>query len=406
MHISDQLIEADSMSDAGLVSSVAATLAEPRHDPADSFVLHSALELVARSALLPFVDAHRRDAARQRIVEVGEKFRAFGQPVEQPRELLFDDLTGCAAFLAAAIDRGELDDIDASARWLGRAARPRDLAPLLADTVVSRLAAAGHAPIFLSLLPRVAPRGEMTCELLRGLCRELGRHPDWKIRWIEQRQTGIAASADELFRALSTAPLLGRAPSSFIFPLVSRVDTAELAAATLGPVTTGGDLVERGHAITRFAAWSMLNEPGDEAPYGWSHCLTMPQAVLNIAHACSDPSTALAVAATFALAFRVSLADQTLDTAAPWTDPQCSIGEAILAGPTVARSAAWHLAPGDRVRAITELASFAASHHDAHLVKYTLACFDAAGDDPTHAPLYLAAAATLAGWWAVQSEQV
>jgi hypothetical protein len=36
---------------------------------------------------------------------------------------------------------------------------------------------------------------------------------------------------------------------------------------------------------------------------------------------------------------------------------------------------------------------------DAHLVKYTLACFDAAAADPRHRRLFLTAAASLVGWW-------
>ena len=37
--------------------------------------------------------------------------------------------------------------------------------------------------------------------------------------------------------------------------------------------------------------------------------------------------------------------------------------------------------------------------HDAHLVKYTLACLDAMAADPPAARLYLAAAATLLAFW-------
>ena len=49
-------------------------------------------------------------------------------------------------------------------------------------------------------------------------------------------------------------------------------------------------------------------------------------------------------------------------------------------------AAAVHHAPRSAVAAITtELASRAALHPDAHVVKYTLACFDAAAADPYHA---------------------
>jgi len=36
------------------------------------------------------------------------------------------------------------------------------------------------------------------------------------------------------------------------------------------------------------------------------------------------------------------------------------------------------------------------------LVKYTLACFDAAAADLSHRRLYLSAAASLSAWWAQQ----
>ena len=48
---------------------------------------------------------------------------------------------------------------------------------------------------------------------------------------------------------------------------------------------------------------------------------------------------------------------------------------------------------------VEELATAAALHEDAHLVKYTLACIHAAADDPAFAPLYLSAADHLVRWW-------
>jgi hypothetical protein len=53
----------------------------------------------------------------------------------------------------------------------------------------------------------------------------------------------------------------------------------------------------------------------------------------------------------------------------------------------------------DPSSALAVAATFAATHHDAHLVKYTLACIDVAARDPGMTRLYLSAAATLAGGW-------
>ena len=58
--------------------------------------------------------------------------------------------------------------------------------------------------------------------------------------------------------------------------------------------------------------------------------------------------------------------------------------DALDASPQIA-AAAVHHAPSSAVAAITtELASRAALHPDAHVAKYTLACFDAAAADPDH----------------------
>jgi hypothetical protein len=116
----------------------------------------------------------------------------------------------------------------------------------------------------------------------------------------------------------------------------------------------------------------MLNDDPEQAPYGWTHAMTMPQAVVSLAGAGVRSRTALAVAGTFALGFRV--AHGTVD-----------LPERIL--------------PVDSSVAAADVATAAALHDDAHLVKFTLACLYAAQDDPAFAGLYLAAAAHLVEWW-------
>ena len=66
----------------------------------------------------------------------------------------------------------------------------------------------------------------------------------------------------------------------------------------------------------------------------------------------------------------------------------------------MAAAAAWHIKADGRAALIDELVNRAAVHEDAHLVKYTLACLDAAATDPDGTRVYLAAAASLSGWWA------
>ena len=388
-------------SDARLVADVSEVLAVPRHDPADSFVLHAPLELVARAALLPFVAPDQRDRARAQITAIAVEFEGFGPPVSPPAADGYDSVEAGAAHLLAAIDRGDLDDVDQSARWLGRAASAAELQTLLSSAVIPRLAAAAHAPIFLFELPRIAPRGEVTGELLRGLARELGRAPEWQLRWMDDLRPAPAASPTAMFDAIAATPLGTRDPnaSPFIYPVMSEVDEPGIAFEQLGDVVGGPDVQERAQAVLRGAAWSMLLEPDEHAPYGWSHCLTMPQAVLGLTGVV-DPNTALAVAATYVVGFRSALAQRPLEPVFPFDDPGLPLGEALDTDAATAAAAVWHLRDPDVATVVDELVIRASVQHDAHLVKYTLACLDAAASDRSHQRLYLAAAASLVGWWA------
>lgn len=395
------MAEDDRRSDTRLVADVAALVAIPRQDPADSFVLHAPLELVARAALLPRVRPEARLEARQRVIELGEGFVAAGPAVGEPNAAEFDSSDAAARLLVDAIDRGELDDVDRVARWLGLAASPGELRQLLAPVMLDRLAAAAHAPIFFFHLPRVSPRGEITGELLRGLARELGRNAEWRVQWVEAAHERRDAAGGAMFAALAAVPLGQHAHTTpFIYPTMHRVDDDGTAAMLLAPVTGGADVGERGRAVLRAAAWSMLLETGEHAPYGWSHCLTMSQAVLGVADTVADPGIALAIAATYVVGFRARLAREPLAPTFDGDDPLLDVPDAIDAGPALAAAAVWHAPSAARVEIESELATRASVHSDAHLVKYTLACFDAAADDPAHRRLYLSAAASLAGWWA------
>lgn len=392
----------DTLSDARLIGTVADVVATPRRDPADSFVLHAPLELAARAALLPWVDPARRERARLRLVAIAAEYEAFGPPPSPPPPAEFDTLATAAARLRDAIERGELDDADAAASWLGRRARPDELQSLLADDLIPRLGAAAHAPIFLYLLPRVSPRGELRGDLLRGLVRELGREPSWRLRWIDVPRERRGGSPAALADALRAVPAVEEPASFFIEPVMSSVDGTGVAMQLLAHVLPGVGVEEAARVILRTAAWAMLSEPTVHAPYGWSHCLTMPQGVLGIANACADPDRAVAVAATFVVGFRATMGRRPLLAAPPRHQPPMPWREALAVDPETASAAVWHAPDAALPHLTTELATRAAMHRDAHCAKYTLACLDAAAWDPAQRRLYLAAAAALGAWWAQQ----
>jgi hypothetical protein len=399
------------LSDADLAEAVAAQIARPKVAEADSFVLHAPLELLARTALLPYVRPAARDAARSRLAWLGETYAQAGAAIDDPAPArAWDRPADALAALGRAIDAGELDDADAAAGWLAGAMAPADLARALADQVVPLLGAAAHGAIFLYNLPRIAPRSRTAARMLRGLARELAREHAWRLTWQRQRAPEASTSAGHAARGHAAAELLerlrrprspGEPVSPFIYPTMSLVERSGLAAELLHGPTRSLEVAEASRLLARVAAWSMLQDDPEHAPYGWSHCLTMPQATLGIAHACADPGEAIAVAATYVLGFRATLGKVAVDPLwRPLEPPGADPLEALSGSPNAAAAAAWH-APGDaRPGLVAALAARAATHQDAHLAKYTLACFDAAAADPEASRLYLAAAAYLGGWWA------
>ncbi len=365
----------DEWSDARLAAAVAGVVRVPRRDPADSFVLHAPLELEARLAVLPFVAPAQRTLARQHIVAIAAQYEAFGPPI--------DELVGTAAdlpqradpqqWLFDAVAAGDLDDIDRAATALSDDAQPGELAAALIDDVAPRTAAAAHAPIFLYHLRRISARGELTPSLLRPLARSLGQAPDWRVHWLDDHRAVSTGSIESLDECLRHVPLLGLPGSNFVHPLLQQVDHNADVTGALG-ASVGPYTVDAARAVLRVAAASMLAEPPDHAPYGWTHCLTLPQALLGLAPVSRNPDRLLAMAATHVAAFRAALASRPLERIDIELERR-------------------HSAPEG-------LATAAATSHDAHVVKYVLATLDAAAFDPDAASLYLAAAQRLLDVWA------
>ena len=213
------------------VTDAARTITVPRAAPADSFVLHAPLELMARVGLLPYVDPTARAGAIAGIRALAAEYTATGPPVAEPEPAPDDDGIG----LAAAIDDSDLERVDAHMGRLTAAATPHELRSRLGELVVDSLAAAAHTPIGLYLLPIVAGGG-LPASLVRGPVRELARHPDWRLRWFREHAadppTAEPAPAS-LDAALHAVPHLGRPGSDFIFPIMSQAEGSGVAPGLL-----------------------------------------------------------------------------------------------------------------------------------------------------------------------------
>jgi hypothetical protein len=384
------------LSDAELFDRAASAVSVPRRAAADSFVLHAPLELMARHLLLPLVPPRFRREARERMLRVAATYERAGEPVDPTRATAYDSVPEVQRALVAALRAGDLGLVDAAAGQLLRQGNLGEVMALAGPTY-DMLAAAGHAPIAFSLVSRCAASNRSSLTLLRPVLRELARGPGLRVHWVDDPGESIG-DGTSLVRALGRTPRLGVPGSDFVFPVVHQVDATGVARDVIGP-TIPTDVPTAAAATLRVAAHSMIQDDPAYAPYGWTHCLTLPHAIFDIVRWLPDGPRAALVAATYVVGFRAALGGRIIDD--DWR-PAPSSGDlldALEEGPTAA-SASWYAAPESVLaRALPELIGQAACHADAHVVKYTWACLAAAARDGTQRPLYVAAAAALAAWW-------
>ncbi len=389
------------IADHRLVELAAEIVGVPRVEvPAEhsSFVLHAPLELMARSALLPYVGESERRRARLRIASLAAAYQASGPPLisRTPRD--FASLDEGVTALVGAIDEEDLDGVDTAAAWLGSRLSPDQLVAMLADHTIDRLSAAGHGNIYLQLLSRSQPHG-LPQQMLRHPARQLAIRSNRRIEVPPTRVGSDPALGVRLAECLARVPVVGPSSHPGIAAMVEHTEDHGASSVLLDADRTFTAPVVRPFGLLRFAANTMLQGSPDVAAYGWTHCLTLAQAALMVAPACTDPSRAVYVATAYLAAHWATLGQGELDLDGPAPDPVgTDLEEALLSGnPRAAAAAAWH-AP-DRSVVVTALATSAVCAQDAHRVKYTLACLDAATADRSGTLLYLAAAAYLNAWW-------
>jgi hypothetical protein len=384
------------LSDAQLFDRAADAVSIPKQEPANSFVLHAPLELMARRLLLPVVSPHHRRAARQRMMWVAAMYERAGDPVEPVPPVTCDSVADAHAALVDALGAGDLEAVDAAAAKFLEQATVDEIMELAGSTI-DMLAAAGHAPIGFFLANRLATTSRSSLALLRPVLRELARAPQLRVRWVGGAGTPTG-DENSFASALAGTPKLGLPGSDFIFPMVSQVDNGELARDLIEH-TIPADVTTAAAVTLRVAAHSMLQDDPRYAPYGWTHCLTLPHAIFEIMPWLSDRHAAAAIAATYVVGFRAAEGTRAVETR--WKPEPVSITplDALDQGPDAAGASWYHASDAARSQALPELVGRAARHQDAHLVKYTLACLAAAARHRAERSLYLAAAASLGAWW-------
>ncbi|HPF13280.1 MAG: hypothetical protein H6830_05870 [Planctomycetes bacterium] len=359
-------------SDAELLHEVAAIVSVPREEPGGSFVLHAPLELAARASLLPMLSGEARPLARKRIVAIAVQYEAF-EPIRSYAQhpTAIDSEKDPITWLFQAIARGDLAETDRAACFVTEHMEPSPLVAALTPGILTSTAAAAHAPILLYLWKVLDEARGLGSGLLRPLARSLARNPAWHIQWTREWAPKGVTDAGALRHAIEEFPLPSECPSSSIHPLMMAVDGPNGAARHLGSVL-GSRTEDADRVLLRGAARWMLTSNPKAAPYGWTHALTMPQAVLGITAGTPLADHGLAIAATYCLAFRAGLANPEDSSA---SEPE--------------------LAPIETL----PLLDRAATSHDAHIVKYALATVLASRADPQAAPLYTAALKRLLDVW-------
>ncbi|HEU5309765.1 MAG TPA: GNAT family N-acetyltransferase [Acidimicrobiia bacterium] len=390
-------------SDRQLVADAARRLGVPRASVVahqTSFVLHAPLELLARATLLPAVAVGARDQARRRITTMVDRYEEAGSPFEVECATTGLAVARNTRTLFDALDRRDAGAADCAAHHLDEHASAATIAQSLASTTLPLLAAAGHANIYVGLLARptvVRPAATMLRSVIRSLVTdEATPMPVPAMSTAPDLDATMA-----LFDVLADLTPVGPPPSPFIAPLVGHAFQQGLVEA----LTPGGTFrapADAPRELLRFAAQAMLQGDPDQAPFGWTHCLTLAQGALRAGSLAGDAALGTYVAMVYLVAHWGAYGIGQLDPDHVPPPSTGSLHDALPRSPREAAAVAWH--DPDRTATVTILASAASTNHDAHRVKYTLACLDAAADDPSAEPLYLAAAAYLNSWWELRGD--
>lgn len=405
------------LSDAEIYDQVCPIVARPPVRGLTSFTLHAPLEVMARYGLMRLVEPSDRELARLQMVASAA---AYGHQVDlmpaPARVYSFPDANTAAGELASAFTSGDADGMEAMVLSIALQFGTKSLLNLLTPLALPTLTGASHSHIGLWLLLRHAePAGVEDASLLRAAARALAADPTGQmksfqglsIEGTQHLKTPPEQLCKEILDKLAN-PAKGTLGGQSIRELV------EAGEKTGNVDTLFGDFIRHNlsqpqidaafRAVLRVSAHSMLQDDLEQAKFGWSHCLNLPQAAFGLSSVTTNRKLALAAALVWIVAYRSVLSDRALDLGwHPQPIKDASVLEALQTSPAAAASRVWH-APDGELSAIRRiLATEASIRNDIHLVKYTRACLDMGALDPEQVRLYLAAAAHLCAVWMAEA---
>ena len=405
------------LSDAEIFDQVCPIVARPRVRGLSSFTLHAPLEVMARYGLMRLVDPQDRELARLQMVASAAVYGYQVDLMPAPaRVYSFPDASTAAGELAGTFTSGDADGMEALVLSVALQFGTKSLVNLLTPLALPTLTGASHSHIGLWLLLRHAePTGVENASLLRAAARALAADPtgqmksfqSMSIEGTQRLKTPPEQVCQEILDKLAN-------PAKGILGGQSIRELVEAGEKTGNADTLFGNFIRHDlshpqidaafRAVLHASAHCMLQHDLEQAKFGWSHCLTLPQSALGLSSVTTDRKLALAAALVWIMAYRSVLSDRALDWGwHPQPFKGASVLEALQTSPAAAASRVWHAPDGELAAIRRILATEAAIRNDIHLVKYTRACLDMGTFDPEHVRLYLAAAAHLCAVWMAEA---
>lgn len=407
----------DSMTDTDLYRQAAVIVSKPPAQGLTSFTLHAPLELMARYAVLPWVDPAERSLARLQIVASAAAYESGVTSGELPNAASrFLDLETARRELQQAFPSGDVSRVESLAIQIAAQFGVFPLVRILAPLALTTLTAASHAHIGLWLLLRHGTvDGVVGAELLRAALRLMSADPGGRLTSFSGMQLSGRGRLPKTPREVEqeTLEILADPPRhkmgvggirGFLEAGEASGNPDSLFGRLLQYDLTDAQIDAAFRAVLRVSAHCMIQHDATQSKFGWSHCLTLPQAACGLASLGIERKLGLATTLVWITTYRSSMSDQVLDC--EWVPANIagdsSVEGALQTSPEFAASRVWHAEPAEFPAVRRALATSAAIRGDQHLIKYTRACFDLAEFDPEWTQLYLAAAAHLGAVWAVE----
>jgi hypothetical protein len=406
--------ELDAVGDADLCQQAAAIVSRPPVKGGSSFTLHAPLELLARYGLLPLVDPRERSLARLQLVASAAAFESGTTGGDPPAKIdAFPNPKDAKAEFTRVFEKGDANGLEAIVLQLAAQYGTASLVQLLTPLALPTLSGASHSHIGLWLLLRHGRSSDIgDAALLRAAARSLANDPKGRLKSFG----GMAITGDKPLKddpaqverdvlAKLKAPKRGEQAYGSMRTLVTAGEATGNADALflefIRHDLTNEQIDAAFRAILRICAHNMLQHDAKFAKFGWSHCLTLPQAACGLSSFNIDRKLALATALVWITAYRSVLSDHDLDL--HWAPTKLkdspSLKEALQTSSAAAAARVWYAEPAELASIRQTLATEALIRTDQHLNKYTRACMDMASFDPRSERLYLAAAAHLCSIW-------